>query len=217
MMFNLFTDHFADRKDASERLANILVDLKDKNALLLGIPRGGVEIAYYLSLPLHLDWTVVISKKLPYPGREEYGIGAVSEEGFSFVNKDRVTLSDDIIKGIIEERKKEVERRVQLYRSGQPLPDMNGKIVVIVDDGIATGATIIPVIRMCRKKMAGKIIVAAPVSGKDYDKELKEADEIRVLFQPDNYSGVGQAYRNFEQLSDEKVLEFIKRNKLINH
>jgi predicted phosphoribosyltransferase len=215
-MFNNFTNHFVNRKDAAERLADILADFKEKNAIVLGIPRGGVEIAYYVATALKLDWSVVISKKLPYPGKEEYGFGAVTEEDISFVNRERISLPETTISSIIEDRKKEVVRRVQLYRKNNPLPDMAGKIVIIVDDGIATGVTLIPVIQLCRKKQALKVVIASPVSGKDYDKELKQADEIRVLFQPDVYSGVGQAYQNFEQLSDEKVLEFLKRNKQLN-
>jgi predicted phosphoribosyltransferase len=215
-MFTGFTNHFEDRKDAAERLADMLTDFKEKNAIVLGIPRGGVEIAYYVATALKLDWSVVVSKKLPYPGKEEYGFGAVTEEDIYFVNRERINLPETTISSIIEDRKKEVARRVQLYRKNNPLPDMTGKIVIIVDDGIATGVTLIPVIQLCKRKQAQRVVIASPVSGKDYDKELKQADEIRVLFQPDVYAGVGQAYRNFDQLSDEKVLEFLKRNKNLN-
>lgn len=217
-MYNEYIHHFKNRKEAGEKLTSMLADYKDKNAIVLGIPRGGVEIAYEVASALNLDWSVVVSKKLPYPGNEEYGFGAVTEEGICFVNEERIRLDKDSINAIVKDREAEVRRRVAVYRGEEPLPDMRGKDIIIVDDGIATGATLVPVIRLCRKKEAAKVIIAAPVSGKDFDKELNEADEIRILFQPDIYSGVGQAYRDFTQLTDEDVLSFLKRHrKHINH
>lgn len=203
---------FKNRKDAGEQLGNFLKPkYKDLNPLIIGIPRGGIAVGYYVAHILEAELSFIVSKKLPLPGREETGFGAVSENSEIYVSAfGRRMLDQDVIEDIIEKQLVEVQRRVDLYRGSNPLPEMKDRTVIITDDGIAMGVTLVPVIRLCRRKRAGRIIIASPVSGSNYDIHLKEADVIEVLLQPDNFYGVGQVYDQFEDFTDEKVLELIK-------
>jgi putative phosphoribosyl transferase len=204
---------FEDRKQAGTLLGSHLAQkYKRQDVLVIGIPRGGVETAYYVAKALHAELSLIVSKKLPFPGHPEYGFGAVSEEDTSYVNDTSARLlSNETISQIIAEQELEIKRRVRIYRSNKPLPDLHGKTVFLVDDGIATGVTLVPVIRLCRKKNAAEIIVAAPVSGMDYDRHLNEADAIEVLIQPSGFYAVGQVYRNFGELNDKDLLDIFKK------
>jgi putative phosphoribosyl transferase len=122
----------------------------------------------------------------------------------------RQMLEAKIIEEIIKEQVTEVNRRVAMYRNGLPLPEMTDKVVILVDDGIAMGVTLVPVIRLCRKKSVAKVILAAPVSGSSYDIHLNEADAIEVLVQPHDFYGVGQAYDRFGDFTDAEVLSMLK-------
>jgi putative phosphoribosyl transferase len=202
---------FKNRKDAAERLALKLLKYQDKNALVLGVPRGGIEIAYHVARFLNGELSVIVSKKLPHPLYPEYGIGAISEEGFLHVNEN-VDVPENILQPIINNIKNEINRRVALYRKGEPLPEMTKRTVMLLDDGIATGVTLIPAIDLCRKHGAQKIIVAAPVSGKQFSEEIYRADDVIIFQQPDSFQGVGQFYEDFLQLTDQDVLSFLENN-----
>ncbi len=203
---------FKNRKHAGEQLGNFLKPkYKNLNPLIIGIPRGGIAVGYYVARILEAELSFIVAKKLPLPGREETGFGAVSENSEIYVaafGKDM--LNQEVIEDIIEKQLVEVRRRVEVYRGSKPLPEMKDRTVIITDDGIAMGVTLVPVIRLCRRKGAGRIIVAAPVSGHNYDIHLNEADAIEVLVQPDDFYGVGQVYDQFEDFTDEKVLALIK-------
>lgn len=202
---------FRNRKDAGIQLANYLEPIyKSLNPLIIGIPRGGVEVAYYVAQKLQAELSVIISKKLPFPGQPEYGFGAVSEENCVYVSEERRNgLSERVISQIIEEQQKEVKARVLKYRSGTALLTMKGRTVILVDDGIATGVTFVPVIELCHKKGAATVIIAAPVSGLNYDKHLEEADVIEVLIQPTSFYAVGQVYEEFGDFEDQKLIELL--------
>lgn len=204
---------FKDRKDAGEQLGHFLLPkFKDLNPLIIGIPRGGIAVGYYVAEILGAELSFVVSKKLPLPGREETGFGAVCEHSEIYVSGfGREMLDQEVIEDIIEKQLKEVQRRVELYRSANPFPEMKDRTVIITDDGIAMGVTLVPVIRLCRRKRAGKIIVAAPVSGRNYDIHLKEADEIEVLIQPADFYGVGQVYEEFNDFKDDEVLDLLNK------
>lgn len=199
---------FYDRKDAAMQLAEALKNYKDKNAVVLGIPRGGAVTAYYVALYLNAEFSLLISRKLGHPLNPEYAVGAIAEDGTIHLNKyatEEVTQKD--IDESILQQKNEIERRINILRKGEPLPEIKNRIVIIVDDGIATGATILAAIKMCKKKEAAKIIVAAPISGKEIMKELKkEGDEVIILETPGFYHAVSQAYNNFQQITDEEAL-----------
>lgn len=206
---------FRNRKDAGIRLGAFLeLRYKALNPLIIGIPRGGVEVAYYVAQKLGADLSVIVSKKLPYPGQPEYGFGAVSEEDCVYVSEERSErLSANTIAQLIEEQQKEVKNRVLKYRSGQALPNMKDRTVIVVDDGIATGVTLVPVVELCRKKGAAKVIIAAPVSGLNYDKHLEEADAIEVLVQPPSFYAVGQVYEEFGDFEDQQLVELLAMSK----
>jgi putative phosphoribosyl transferase len=214
MMYDDDEISFQNRQDAGEQLARYLEPrYGDLATLVVGIPRGGVEVAYYVAKRLNLPLTLIVAKKLPYPDHQEVGFGAVAEDNSVYVNqKARDYLKPETIYKIIEKQTDEVHRRVQLYRQGEPLPDMKGKNVLVVDDGIATGVTLVPVVRLCRQKEAGRIVIAAPVSGRNFDENLyEEADAVEVLYQPQPFFGVGQAYDSFGDFTDQELLDLMGR------
>jgi putative phosphoribosyl transferase len=179
---------------------------------VLGIPRGGVEVAYYVAKQLHAELSIVISKKLPFPGQEEYGFGAVSEDYSVYISPHgKGSLEPKVINLIVEAQIQEIKRRVEKYRHGKPLPDMKGRTVIVVDDGIATGVTLVPVIQLCQKREAGKIVIAAPVSGTTFNAHLHEADDIVIVVQPEHFYAVGQVYQTFGDFTDEELLDLLKK------
>lgn len=204
---------FEDRKQAGLLLGKYLAQKYQKqNLIVIGIPRGGVETAYYVAQALNVELSLIVSKKLPFPGHPEYGFGAVSEEDTVYVNDtSSKMLSKETIDEIIFGQEQEIKRRVASYRGGRPLPDMDDKTVILVDDGIATGVTLVPVIRLCRKKQASRIIVAAPVSSAGYDTHLNEADAIEVLIQPPGLHAISQAYLDFGEFGDEQLLGLFEK------
>lgn len=206
---------FKNRKDAGIKLGTFLESkYKQLDPLIIGIPRGGVEVAYYVAQKLHAELSVIVSKKLPFPGQPEYGFGAVSEEGSVYVSsRRRESLSATVVDRIIKEQQKEVEVRVLKYRAGKALSDMKNRIVILIDDGIATGVTLVPVVELCRKKEAAKVIIAAPVSGVNYDEHLEEADAIEVLVQPSAFYAVGQVYDEFGDFDDQQLIELLAMSK----
>lgn len=204
---------FADRHHAGMELGKLLeVEYKDRHAIVLGIPRGGVEVAYYVAEKLNGDLSVLISKKLPFPGHEELAFGAVSEEGYVYLSMLSKHLDKRTIDTIIEAQLREIEERVRKYRHDKPLPVMLNRLVILVDDGIATGATLVPALQLCKDKGAAKIVVASPISGDSYASEIATlADEIKIVEQPDNFFAVGQAYENFPGLTDEQVNNLLEK------
>jgi erythromycin esterase len=201
---------FANREDAGRQLAERLNHYRNMDALVLAIPRGGVEIGYYVAEHLNATLIPIITKKLPHPLHPEYAIGAVCEEGTVYMNR-HVSISQDILTPIVTGITREINRRIGVYRKGEPLPPMAGKTVIIVDDGIATGATLASAVLLCRKHLAAKVVVAAPFSSKNLVPEITDADELVILHSPDFFAGVGQAYDDFTQLTDEDVLELLAR------
>ncbi|WP_423147825.1 phosphoribosyltransferase [Rubrolithibacter danxiaensis] len=214
VMYSVKNDRFfKNRQDAGKELALLLEPkYKDLNPIVLGIPRGGVEVAYYVAQQLAAELCLVVAKKLPFPGHEEYGFGAIAEDYSVYVSQHgKEALEPKVINQIIEEQIEEVNRRVEKYRNGKPLPDMKGRTVILVDDGIAIGVTLVPVIKLCKKKEAGKIILATPVSGTRFDPHLNEADAIEVIVQPLDFYAVGQVYETFGDFSDEQLLKLLKK------
>lgn len=204
---------FTDRQDAGIQLGKKLEKkFKAAEVVVLGIPRGGVEVAYHVAKMLNSRLSVIVSKKLPYPGQEELAFGAISEDGSVFLTSLAKNLNPETIEKIKTEQLQEIQRRVNQYRQGAPLPDMRGKTVILVDDGIATGSTIVPAIKLCKNQNAKTVIVAAPVSGKRYVPEIRDlADEVIVDLQPDDFFAVGQVYEDFHGLEDDEVLLYLRK------
>ena len=204
---------FQDRKDAGERLAENLEKFRDKDVLVLAIPRGGVEVGYQVATYLRADFSLLISRKLPYPDNPEAGFGAVAEDGSAVILKHAARwLSDEEVNRIVLVQGKEVERRCRVLRGGKPLPLIAGKTVILVDDGLAMGSTMSAAVLLCRKKHAAKVVVAVPVSGSRVAKEIDGlADETIILEIPSSFQAVAQVYRNWYDVSDGEVRKIMRK------
>ena len=189
---------FKDRKDAGEKLARALEKYKNKEVMVLAIPIGGVEVGYQVAKYLNASFSILVSRKLPFLDDPEAGFGAIAKDGSTFIFKDTVHwLSKEIIDEIIKEQKQEIKRRIEVLRHGKLLPEIKDKTVVLVDDGIAAGSTMQAAIMLCKNKGAKKIVVAAPVSGKDVSEEIEKlVDETIILEKPLFFRAVAQVYRN---------------------
>lgn len=204
---------FEDRKDAGKKLAKRLARYKGKNVLVMGIPRGGVEVAFEVSKYLGAELSILVSRKLPIPFNPEAGFGAITEDGSTVIQEDASSwLSREEIAKIIREQKQEVARRIKALRRSKPLPRIKGRTVILVDDGLAMGSTMEASINLCKNKEAGKIIVAVPVSGKRTASEIENmADEIVVLEMPLYFQAVAQVYKKWSDVQDSEVIEILDR------
>ncbi len=174
---------FEDRKDAGEKLAKALKKYKGKGVLVLGIPKGGVEVGYEVAKFLGADFSMIVSRKLPFPGNPEFGFGAISEDGSTFIlNGYEQQLPRELVKDIIQKQELEIKRRISVLRNGKPLPEIKDRIVILIDDGIAMGSTMRAAVYLCKNKQAKKIIVASPVSGENIEKELSGLVDEVVIF-----------------------------------
>ena len=204
---------FDDRKDAGERLAVALKRYKDKHILVLAIPRGGVEVGYHVAKYLNADFSIIISRKLPFPTDPEAGFGAVAEDGSTFILSDATRwVSQEEIDEIIEKQKQEITRRIAVLRRNKPLPDIKDRMVILIDDGIAMGSTMRASIMLCKNKEAKKIVVATPVTGRDTAREIEEmVDEFVVLEKPLFFYAVAQVYKNWYDVPDREVIEIMEQ------
>ncbi len=203
---------FENRKDAGKQLAQALNEYKDIDVLVLAIPKGGAEVGYEVAKHLNAGFSILVARKLPFPYEPEAGFGAVAEDGSTFVFDDAMKwVKKDVVERIIEEQKREIERRIAVLRGGKPLPEIKNKIVILVDDGIAMGSTMRVAIQLCKKNGAKKIVVAVPVTGKRTAQELGQlVDEIVVLEQPVSFHAVAQVYTNWYDVSDKEVIKIMR-------
>jgi putative phosphoribosyl transferase len=208
---------FSDRRDAGVQLASRLKEYKGQPGVLaLALPRGGVatgyEIAHYLKVPLD----IVIVRKIGFPGQPELAIGAVSETGTVVLNESIIStygVPKDYIEREISQQKKEISRRVELYRKGKRLPSLEGKTVILVDDGVATGATMKAAITTLREEKLKKLIVALPVAPAGMADEIGQmADTFICIETPFDFMAVGAYYHDFTQVSDEEVVDLLERS-----
>jgi putative phosphoribosyl transferase len=202
---------FIDRKDAGLKLARALAEYRRTDTVVLAIPRGGVEVGFHVAKQLDLDFSIIVSRKLPFPEDPEAGFGAVSEDGSTFMRADASSwIPEETIRRIVEEQEEEVRRRIAVLRQGKPLPDLGGKRVILVDDGIAMGSTMRVSIEACRNRGAGSVIVAVPVAG---DRTVREfarlADRIVVLEIPRFFRAVAQVYEHWYDVPDSEVLQLL--------
>jgi len=206
---------FKDRKDAGQKLGLALQKYRDTNALVLAIPRGGVELGYEVAKALQCDLSLLICRKLPYPHNPESGFGAIAEDGSVYINQMAAAYVPDYeIERIVQEQSQEIQRRIQTLRNGKALPSLKGRTVILVDDGIAMGSTMHTAVALCRKREAEKIIVAVPVAGaQTIEKFSQMADEVLVLESPSDFHAVAQVYENWYDVSDEEVMALLKIRK----
>lgn len=204
---------FEDRKDAGLKLGAALEAKDIKDPLVLAIPKGGVEVGYFIASHLDAEFSLIVTRKLPLPYNPEAGFGAMAEDGSLYLhNKAQNWLDKQTQKEIISKQKEEIKRRIKTLRQNEPVPEIKNKNVILVDDGIAMGSTMRASIAMCKKKKAGKIIAAAPVSSPSMEKSLKkECDEVIILEKPIGFQAVAQVYLNWYDVPDSEVKKFMKK------
>ncbi len=205
---------FKNRKDAGEKLAMALEKYRAENPLILAIPRGGVEVGLQVAKKLNADFSLIIARKLPFPDNPEAGFGAIAEDGSTFIFENAYySLSGENIERIKKEQIAEIRRRISALREGEPLPEIKGRTVILIDDGIAMGSTMRAAIELCKNRKAGKIVIAAPVAGREVAEEIKRrADELVVLEIPAYFKAVAQVYENWYDVSDEEVLDLLRES-----
>lgn len=203
---------FEDRTDAGKALGTALAEYQIDDPIVLAIPRGGVEVAYHVARELGAELSLVIVRKLPLPANPEAGFGAVAEDGSAYLDQRAAYgLTQETIQRIIQQQRKEVSRRIEVLRRNEPLPDLAGRSVVLVDDGIAMGSTIRAAIELCKHQDAGRIVVAVPVTGERTAREIGAlVDGMVVLEKPPFFRAVAQVYRNWYDVSDSEVLSILE-------
>lgn len=209
---------FRDRKEGGAQLALKLTDYEDREGVLvLALPRGGVVTGYEVASHLKCPLDVLIIRKLGFPGQPELAIGAVSETGTVVLNESIIStygVPEEYIQGEISRQKVVIRRRVDLYRKGQGIPDLKGKIIILVDDGAATGATMKVAISTLKVEGIEKLIAALPVAPPETAEELRQmADELICLETPYDFMAVGSYYQDFTQVTDEDVVKILERSK----
>lgn len=206
---------FEDREEAGQLLADELTAYrKKKDVVVVGIPRGGVPVASKIAKTLDLPLDVVVTRKIGAPGREELAIGAIGPGGVRVFDKDlikRLSVDDEYKENAIKREKVKIRKRVAKFRKGKKEYDYKSKTVILVDDGIATGATIEAAVKYLGKKEAGKIILAVPVAPLESVEQFKSmVDEFISLKTPKEFYAVGQFYRSFPQTTDEEVIKLLQ-------
>jgi predicted phosphoribosyltransferase len=206
---------FRNRQEAGQRLAAHLGKYANRqDAIVLGVPRGGVPIAFEVARALNLPLNVFVLRKLGVPGHEEFAFGAIGSGGVRVLDREVVEalgLSILMIEAVTQVERAELARREQIYRGGRPPRDVRGQTVILVDDGIATGASVTAGVRTLRQMQPAAIVIAAPVVPLAAVNRLRrEVDDVVCAEIPETFFGVGQFYDDFSQVSDAEVNELLK-------
>jgi predicted phosphoribosyltransferase len=207
---------FKDRRDAGRRLAADLAQYANRaDVRVLALPRGGVPVAFEVALALDAPLDVFVVRKLGVPGQEEYAMGALATGGVVLLNERVVRaagVSDAEVERVLEEERRELERRELRYRGDRRPPDVAGRTVVLVDDGLATGSTMLAAVQALRAEHPARIVVAVPVASRDTCEAMRRAaDEVACSVTPEPFYAVGLWYDDFEQTSDEEVHDLLQR------
>ena len=206
---------FEDRHDAGARLAEALAGVAGGDAVVLGIPRGGVVVADEVATRLHLPVDVVVPRKIGAPGNPELGLGAVAP-GVRVLDDRmirRLGVTQEYLDGEVAAQEREIVRRLERYRGGRPAADVTGRTAVVVDDGVATGGTAIAALRWARSAGAARVVLAVPVAPRaTVDRLRRDADDVVALFTPEPFHAVGEWYRRFTQTTDEEVVAALARD-----
>lgn len=207
---------FTDRTDAGRRLAVALRHLERRDPVVLGLPRGGVPVAYEVAQELRAPLDVIVVRKLGVPYHPELGFGAIGEGGARVISDEivrRAGLREKDLVAVERAEEAELVRRAQAYREGRPRLSLKGRAVVVVDDGVATGATARAACQVVRAQGATHVVLAVPVASPDAAAGLREdVDEVVCLSAPNLFSAVGEWYRDFSQTSDQEVVSLLARN-----
>jgi len=198
---------FADRRDAGRRLAAALDHLRERSPIVIAVPRGGVVVGHEVATHLQAPLDVIVPRKLRAPYNPELAIGAVAEGGAVFIDEGIARgIAPAYLEQEIAAQRAEIARRVQVYRGGRPIESPEGRAAIVVDDGIATGATMIAALRAVRSLRAAHLVAAVPVAPPDGLARLaREADEVVCLVAPPMFHAVGQFYDDFAQVDDGEV------------
>jgi predicted phosphoribosyltransferase len=207
---------FRDRRDAGRRLAAELTNYADQNdVLVLALPRGGVPVAYEVARALHAPLDVFMVRKLGVPGYEELAMGAIATGGVRVLDEELVRmlyLPRDVIERVTAIEMTELERRERQYRGDRPAPDVRGRTVILIDDGLATGSTMRAAIAALKKEGAKRIVVAVPVAPPETCEALRaQVDDVVCAVTPEPFRAVGLWYGDFSQTTDEEVRDLLAR------
>ena len=205
---------FRDRRDAGRQVAELLEGHDIEPDVVLAVPRGGLPVGRAVADALGVPLDVVVARKLPAPGNPELAVGAVAADGTVWLNDGYVAdlgVDESYVEQATEREREAAARKLARYRGDRPAPDLAGKVDAVVDDGLATGATVRACVRQVRDAGAARVVVAVPVGPPDTVERLREeADEVVCVETPPHFGAVGQFYESFPQVSDEEAMGYLE-------
>jgi len=206
---------FKNRLDAGRQLTNKLSKYKGKDVIVLAIPRGGIIVGNEIAKAIDAKLDIIVPRKIGSPEDPEFAIGAVAPDGSTSLEEDVVRsygISENYIKNKVKEEIQEIKRRMNTYRGNKPFPKLKNKIVILVDDGVATGNTMIASVKFIKKQKPKKIVIAVPIAPSDFiNKVSSMVNEVISLKPLEPYYAISMHYISFEQTTDEEVIETLKK------
>lgn len=206
---------FIDRADAGRRLAGLLEGYRERDPVVVALPRGGVPVAYEVARALAAPLDVLVARKIGAPGHEELGVGAIAQDGGAYLDADlvrRLGVTREYLEAVTRRESAEMVRRERAYRGDRPPLDVAGRTVILVDDGLATGATARAAVRSLRRRAPREIVVAVPVCSAGTARGVgAEVDAVVCAETPDDFRAVGLWYGDFEQTTDDEVISLLAR------
>lgn len=208
---------FSDRRDAGKKLAQKLRHYAGRpDVLVMALPRGGVPVAYEVSRLLNVPMDIFIVRKLGLPGREELAIGAIATGGIRVLNDNVIRLlnvPEEVIRFVAERELQELQRREQSYRGDRPAPQVRDRTIILIDDGLATGASMRAAVKGLRAQHPARIVVAVPAAAVEVCEAFRhEVDEIVCAMTPEPFQGVGRWYEDFRQMTDDEVRSLLEES-----
>lgn len=211
---------FSDRYDAGQQLAEALTAYADRDdVVVLGLPRGGIPVAFEVARGLNAPLDVFVVRKLGVPMHDEMAMGAIASGGVRVLNQEIVRslrIDETTINNVAEKEQRELERRASLYRGDHPIVELHGKIVLLVDDGMATGATMRAAVRAITQYQPSKLIIAVPTASRqtcDEFRRMDEVDDIHCILTPRSFRAVGRWYKVFDQTRDDEVRHLLDQSR----